>query len=70
MADPEDNGHLPAPAEKPPEHVDPTDSLYLRVQEISNSFLSFYEMLSSNDPVKLAEIEAYFEKYPKAEDSD
>lgn len=57
MADPKDNGT---------EYLDPTDSLYLRVQHISSAFLSFYEMLASNEPDKLEEIEEYFNKYPKA----
>ena len=57
MADQKDNGT---------EYLDPTDSLYLRIQDISSAFLSFYEMLASNDPDKLEELEEYFAKYPKA----
>jgi len=58
MADNQNNGHT--------EVLDPYDSLYIRVQDISSDFISFYEMLASNEPAKLQEIEDYFNKYPKA----
>ena len=61
MDESENNGNLPAG--KNPEYIDPTDSLYLRVHEITSSLLRFYEKIATDTP---EDLEEYLSKYPKS----